>query len=69
MPGQSFRRSKSSNRKFVTKSLTSEAGIGLSDCGLMVGAFTDALREWPCVVLVVAVDVCEVGRDMLSSFA
>lgn len=69
MPGQSFRWSKSSSRRFVTNILTSEAGIGLSGCGLVADAFTDRLREWPWVGFAVAVDVCEVGRDMLSSVA
>jgi hypothetical protein len=30
---------------------------------------TDKLRETPWLVLVVAVDDCEVDRDMLSPFA
>lgn len=41
----------------------------MSDCGLFVGTFTDVVREWPYVGFVVIVDVCEVGRDMLSSLA
>jgi hypothetical protein len=68
IPGQSSRKSKSSNRKFVTKSLTSEVDAVFSDCGLLF-VLTDKLRETPWLVLVVAVDDCEVDRDMLSPFA
>jgi hypothetical protein len=67
IPGQSLLRSRSNNLKFVTKSLISDEGIGFSDC-VFVFVLTDKLRVWPWLVLVVAVDDCEVDRDILSSF-
>jgi hypothetical protein len=67
MPGQSSCKSKSNNRKFVTNNLTSGEGIGFSN-GALLFVLTDRLREWPWLVLVVAVDDCEVDRDMLSPF-
>lgn len=68
IPGQSLFKSKSNNLKFDTKILTSIAGDGFSGCGLAF-VLTDKLRETPCVVVLVAVDDCEVDRDMLSLFA
>lgn len=68
--GQSSLRSKSSNRKFVTNNLTSDAGIGFGG-GLVVTVFvvfvlTDWLRVWPRRVVAVTLEACEVGRDMVS---
>ena len=79
MLGQSSRRSKSSNRRLVTKSLTCEAGIGFG-CGLVVVVvvvmvfvvfvLTDRLRAWPRRVeaLALALEASEVGRDMVSGW-
>lgn len=66
MPGQSSRKSKSSSRKFVTKSLTSVAGPVLSDCGL-VFVLTAILRELPLLVVAVAVAAVEVDLDIIET--
>jgi hypothetical protein len=67
--GQSSLKSKSSSRKFVTNNLTSEAGIGLGG-GLVVVfvvfVLIDRLRVLPRRVEAVALEACEVGRDMVS---
>jgi hypothetical protein len=64
--GQSCRRSKSSKRRFVTKSRISDAGIGFNVWGL-VFVLTDIARERPLVVVVVAVEAVEVDRDIFGS--
>lgn len=81
MCGQSSWRSKSSNRRFVTNSLMSEAGIGLGGSrgavfvlagwvgGLgAVFVFRDWVRAWPGRVeaAAAALEACEVGRDMVA---
>ena len=65
MSGQSCRRSKSSKRRFVTKSRISGAGIGFNVRDL-VFVLTDIARERPLVV-VVAVEAMEVDRDIFRS--
>ena len=62
MFGQSARRSRSRRRRFVTKSLMSETGIGLTGCAVLVFVLSDKLRDRPVVV---AVDDCDVVRDIL----
>lgn len=70
IPGQSLRKSRSNNRRFVTKSFTSDTGSGFNGCGCdLLFVLTDKLRDKPWLVFVVAVDDCEVDRDMLSLFA
>jgi hypothetical protein len=64
IPGQSLCKSKSSNRRFVTNTLTSCETAEFSDGALLL-VLTDKLREWPWLVFEVAVDECEVDRDML----
>ena len=64
--GQSSRRSKSSKRRFVTKSRTSDAGSGFRDCGL-VFVLSDMLRDKPLLVVVVAVEDVDVDLDMLKT--
>lgn len=63
MPGQSFLRSRSSKRRLVTKILIPDAGSGFSDCALVV-VLTDKLRARPLLVVVVAVEDCDIERDM-----
>lgn len=65
--GQSSSKSKSSNRRFVANNFTSEAGIGFSDCVFAL-PLTDKLRDVPFGGLLVAVDDCEVDRDIIGTF-
>jgi hypothetical protein len=70
IPGQSLRKSRSSNLKLVTNSLTSDGIAEALDCGLAF-VLTDKLRsrEVPLLVLVVVVDACDVVRDIAASCA
>jgi hypothetical protein len=65
MPGQSSRKSKSSNRRLVTKSLISGVDMGFTTWGLGID-LTDKVREWPFAVAVVAVEAVDGGRDMVA---
>lgn len=66
MFGQSGRISRFSRRKFVTKSLMSEGGSGLFSV-VLVFVLTDKPRERPFVIVPVADEVCEIGRDILQA--
>lgn len=64
MFGQSSCRSKSSSRRLVTKRRMSDAGSGFKEGGFVV-VLRDMVRDGPLLVVVVmAVEDVEVGRDM-----
>ena len=65
MPGQSLRVSRSSKRRFVAKSLISDAGLGFRVCCLVL-VLAEMMRELPWMVVVVAAEELEADLDMFE---